>query len=105
MISKALRAFVMIPCASLILGAFALQAAPVTSEKLDIPFEFQVQKHVLPAGEYQIQQANGSNIAVLVNTKTNERAQFIRPANTHEEGKARLVFVDGESRRFLKNIF
>jgi hypothetical protein len=82
------------------LGASALQASTVKSEKFEIPFAFHVQKHkTLPAGEYQIQQASGSELAFLVNTKTGERVQFIRSQATHEEGKARLVFENSELKR------
>jgi len=105
MINRALRACVILPCAALILGSSAMQAAAIKSEKFSIPFEFQVQKTILPAGEYRIQQADGSNVAVLVNTRTGASAQLLRPSPTHEEGKARLVFEDGESRHFLKHIY
>jgi hypothetical protein len=104
MIHKAFRALVILPCFALAAGAFALQAATVQSEKFEIPFAFQVQNQTLPAGEYQIQQTDGSSVAVLLNTKTHDRAQVIRPAGTRQEGKARLVFVDGESHHYLKQI-
>lgn len=101
---RAIRSVVILPCAALILSVGALQAATIESEKFEIPFQFQVQKETLPAGSYQIEQADGSNIAVLVNKKTGERVDFIRPASTHREGRARLVFESGESRRLLKRI-
>ena len=105
MIHRALSAFVILACAALIPGSSAMQAASVKSEKFSIPFEFQVQKEILPAGEYRILQADGSNVAVLVNTRTGESVQILRASPTHEEGKARLVFEDGESRHFLKRIY
>jgi hypothetical protein len=93
-------------CSAVILScaALAIQAAAIESEQFEIPFAFHVQKEALPAGVYQIQQADGSNIAVLVNKKTGERVDFIRPAATHKEGKARLVFEYVESGRLLKQI-
>ena len=91
--------------ASILLACVALQASTVKSEKFKIPFEFQVQNHTtMPAGEYQIQQAEGSDIVLLVNTKTGERLQFIRPPSAHREGKARLVFEEGEHGHVLKGI-
>jgi hypothetical protein len=93
---KAIRAFVILPCATLIVGALALQAAAVKSEKFRIPFDFQVQKQTLPAGEYTVQQADGSEIVLLINTSTGDRVEFIRPATTHQQGKVRLVFEGGK---------
>ena len=89
-----LRALALLPCAIAILGSGALQASTtIQSEKFEIPFAFQVQKHTtMPAGEYQVQQAIGSDLAFLVNTKTGERALFVRSANTRESGKAKLEF-------------
>ena len=105
MINRTLRVFALLPCVALIMGASAMQASTVKSDKFEIPFEFKVQKHkTLPAGEYEVQQAGGSNFAVLVNRKTGERVQFLRPSNTHEEGKARLIFEDDENGRLLKRI-
>jgi hypothetical protein len=95
----------LLPCAALILGASALQATTVKSEKFEIPFEFKVQKlQTLPAGEYEVQQAGGSDFAILVNRKTGQRVQFLRPPNTHEEGKARLIFENNENGYSLKRI-
>jgi hypothetical protein len=102
---KAFRAFVILPCAALVLSTFALQAAAVKTETFAIPFQFQVQKQTMPAGEYRINQAQGSDIAQLVNTKTGQRVEFIRPTTTHQQGKARLVFEGGENHRSLTRIF
>src|ERR1022692_4726820 len=105
MTQRIFRAFALLPCAALILGASAVQASTIKSDKYEIPFEFKVQKHkTLPAGEYEVQQATGSNFAILVNRHTGERVQFLRPANTHEEGKARLIFENNENGHSLKRI-
>lgn len=105
MIQRRIHAFALLPCAALILGASSLHATTLKSEKFEIPFEFKVQKHqTLPAGEYEVQQASDSNFAILRNRKTGERVQFLRPSNTHEEGKARLVFENGENGHSLKRI-
>ena len=53
MMHREFRALVIIPCAALLFGAFALQAATVKSERFAIPFQFQAQKKSLPAGEYE----------------------------------------------------
>jgi hypothetical protein len=96
--------FALIPCAAL-LGAVALQASAVKSEKFEIPFAFEVQHHkLLPAGEYQVEQAANSELATLVNTKTGERVQFVRSTGTHHEGKATLQFEDTKDGKELKGI-
>jgi len=102
---KAIRAFVILPCAALALSTFALQAAAVKSETFKIPFEFQVQKQTMPAGDYRVQQAQGSDIALLENTKTGKRVEFVRPTPTHQQGKVRLVFEGGQNHRSLTRIF
>jgi hypothetical protein len=100
-----IRVFALLPCFALIAGASALQASTVKSEKFEIPFNFQVQKtRTLPAGEYQVQQDEGSQFATLVNTRTGDRVQLLRPSNTHKEGKARLVFENTASGHELKQI-
>jgi hypothetical protein len=105
MTQRTLRLFALLPCAAMILGASALQASTVKSDKFDIPFDFKVQKHrTLPAGQYEVQQATDSNFVILMNRKTGERVQFLRPSNTHEEGKARLVFENNENGHLLKQI-
>jgi hypothetical protein len=102
---KAFRAFVILPCVALALSALTLHAAAVKSETFAIPFEFHVQKQIMPAGEYRVQQATGSDIAILVNTRTGKRVEILRPANTHEEGKTKLVFKGAENQRYLTHIF
>jgi hypothetical protein len=106
MINRTFRVFALLPCAALILGASAMQASAVKSDKFEIPFEFKVEKHkTLPAGKYEIQQAAGSELAILTNLKTGRRVQFVRPSSTHEEGKARLIFENYEDGHFLKRIY
>jgi hypothetical protein len=105
MTQRAIRVFALLPCAALLLGASALQASTVKSEKFEIPFDFQVQNRMtLPAGEYQVQQASGSELAMLVNTKTGKGVQFIRPSSLHEPGKTRLVFEATANGHSLKSI-
>jgi hypothetical protein len=105
MIQRRIHAFALMPCAALILGASGLQASALQSDKFEIPFEFKVEKHkTLPAGQYEIQQAAGSEIAILTNRKTGQRVQFVRPASTHEEGKAHLIFEKNENGHSLKRI-
>jgi hypothetical protein len=77
----------------------------VKSEKFAIPFAFEVQNHkTLPAGEYQVEQAAGSELAVLENVQTGKRVQFIRSSSTHEQGKTRLVFENTAAGHELKAI-
>jgi hypothetical protein len=105
MTKRTFRALALLPCAALIVGASAVQASTVKSDKIEIPFEFKVQHKTLPAGEYEVQQASGSNSAILVNRHTGDRVQFLRPSNTHTEGKARLIFDNKENGHSLKQVF
>lgn len=102
---KAFRASVIIPCAALALSAFAAFATEVRSEKFSIPFDFQVGKQTLPAGEYRIHQIEGNNVALLVNAKTGKQVELLRPTNTHREGKAKLVFEENQGHHALTHIF
>ena len=104
MTQRTLRAFALLPCAALILGASAMKASTVKPDRFEIPFEFKVQHKTLPAGEYEVQQGPGSNLAILVNRHTGERVPFLRPPNTHEEGKARLIFENSQNGHVLKRI-
>ena len=104
MTKRILRALALLPCAALILGASALQASTVRSEKFQIPFPFKAQNQVMPAGEYEVEQAAGSDFAILINHKTGERVPFRRPSYIREEGKARLVFENNQNGHLLKQI-
>ncbi len=104
MIQRTIRASVLLSGAALILASAALQASTVKSEKFEIPFSFKVQRHTLPAGQYQVQQATDSAFAVLVNAKTGERVEVLRPASVREPGRARLVFERDGNLQVLKQI-
>ena len=105
MVINATRVFAFIPCAALLVSG-ALQASTIKSEKVEIPFAFSVQNNrvMLPPGQYQVEQQQGSEVASLVNTKTGERVNVLRPENTHEKGKAHLVFVQTAEGHSLKSI-
>ena len=102
---KAIRAFVILPCAALLAGTFVMQAAAVKSETFRIPFDFRVQKQSLPAGEYSIQQSQGSEIVILTNTKTGKHVELLRPVTRHEPGKAHLEFKDDANGKALTAIY
>jgi hypothetical protein len=84
--------------------ASALNATTFQSEKVDIPFAFQVAKTMLPAGEYRIQQSFGSDIVYLVNLKTGQQVQVLRSAGGKRDGHAKLVFENGAGGRVLKTL-
>jgi hypothetical protein len=104
MTKRTLRAFALLPCAALILGASALQASTVRSDKFQIPFPFKAQNHVMPAGEYETEQAGNSDFVILTNRKTGERVRYRRPSYVREEGKARLIFENNQDGHLLKQI-
>jgi hypothetical protein len=104
MVKKAIRVSALAACAALVMGG-VLQASTLKSEKVEIPFAFSVQNQkTLPPGLYQVEQELGSEIASLVNTKTGERVNFLRPDTTHEKGKAHLVFENTARGHALKRI-
>jgi hypothetical protein len=84
--------------------ASALNATSFQTEKIDIPFSFQVSKTTLPAGEYRVHQNFGSDIAYLVNLKTGQQVQVLRSVGMKQDGRARLVFENTEKGRVLKTI-
>jgi hypothetical protein len=90
--------------AALVLLSGSAQAGNVRSEKISIPFSFEVQKEVLPAGEYQIEQAFGSQFAALVNVRTGARVQFLRSSSNCQQGKSILTFEIREHNHSLKRI-
>jgi hypothetical protein len=100
----ATRVFALIPCATFLIGG-TLQATVLRSDKVEIPFAFNVSKHkTMPAGQYLVEQNTDSEIATLVNTKTGERIQMLSPHNMHHEGKAQLVFESDAAGHKLKAI-
>jgi uncharacterized membrane protein len=84
--------------------ASALNATTFQTEKIAIPFQFQVAKTTLPAGEYRVQQHFGSGIVYLVNVKTGQQVQVLRNTAGQREGKARLVFENTAGGHVLKTI-
>jgi hypothetical protein len=84
--------------------ASALNASTFQTEKIDIPFNFQVSKTAMPAGEYRVQQKFGSDIAFLVNLKTGQQVQVLRSVGSRADDRAKLVFEETSSGRVLKTI-
>jgi hypothetical protein len=84
--------------------ASALNAAITWTDKVAIPFSFQVSKTTMPAGDYRIQQGVSSDIAILQNVKTGQQVQFLRTPAAHVEGRARLVFHTTPTGHVLKSI-
>lgn len=85
-------------------SAVSLHADLIRSSKISIPFEFMVQHRSLPAGDYWVEQATGSEVAVLVNVKTGQRVEILRPTANHEPGKTRLEFKSEADGQHLKKI-
>jgi hypothetical protein len=90
--------------AALVLLSGSAQAGNVRSEKISIPFSFEVQKRVLPAGEYRVEQGFGSPVAELVNVRTGSRVQLLRASSDYQEGKSTLIFEIRENNHSLKRI-
>jgi hypothetical protein len=87
-----------------IFATTGLQAADYRTEKVNIPFEFKVGKHLFSAGDYRVEQDAGKDIAYLVNVRTGERAQLMRPLQSRIPGKSTLVFETNYGVRVLKGL-
>jgi hypothetical protein len=99
------RALAPVLCAAaLASGVSKSWALPLESQKFHIAFDFKVDPHkTMRSGDYQVRQAAGSEVVTLVNTKTGESAQFLRPDSTHVGGKTRLEFErDSEGMRLIR---
>ena len=79
-----------------------LNATVFYSERVDIPFEFKVGKHVYSAGAYRVEQSFGSEIASLVNLKTGQRVQMLVPVTNRTTEKNILKFENRNGVRILK---
>ncbi|MCU1232056.1 MAG: hypothetical protein JWP63_23 [Candidatus Solibacter sp.] len=79
-----------------------LNATIFYSERVDIPFEFKVGKHVYSSGTYRVEQSFGSDIATLVNLKTGQRVQMLVPVTNRSTDKNLLKFENKNGVRTLK---
>jgi hypothetical protein len=84
--------------------ASAFSATTYQTETVAIPFAFQVLKTTMPAGEYQVRQSFGSDIAFLMNVKTGQQVQVLRNSGANKAGSAKLVFETTAGGRVLKTI-
>jgi hypothetical protein len=82
----------------------SLNATTYYSQRVEIPFEFRVGKHTYGAGTYRIEQDFGKEVAYLVNMKTGQRFQMMRPLNTRTPGSGTLEFELAYGVRTLKRI-
>jgi len=79
-------------------------ATSFQSERVSIPFQFKVSKTTLPAGDYRVQQEFGTDIAFLVNLKTGQKVQLLRPSGVRSEGRVKLEFQSSAAGYALKGI-
>lgn len=87
-----------------LMTASSLSATGFWSEKVAIPFDFKVSKMTLPAGEYRVQQAVGSDITYLQNVNTGQQVQFLRNYGNKNGNRTRLVFETANGEHVLKSI-
>lgn len=90
--NKLVRTFALALGSAAIMFTGSAQAATRTA-KITVPFQFQVNRTTMPAGDYRIEQDFGSDIAMVVNVGTGQRVQVLRPASRRIEGRAKLEFV------------
>ena len=87
---------------TLMLGVAALGFGEGRVWNVTIPYQFHIDKKTLPAGEYQLEQSTGSDIATLINLKTREKVQMIRPMTIQVPGKAYFTLVPDKDGYRLK---
>ncbi len=87
-----------------IFATSSLNASMYYSQTVNIPFEFRAGKHTYSAGEYRIEQDFGKDIAYLVNLKTGQRLQVMRPINDHSPANGTLTFENSYGVHILKRL-
>lgn len=86
--------------AAVLFSTGSLCAASLRSENVTIPFEFKVDKMVLPSGEYRIEQEGAAAFVTLVNVQSGRRIQLLRDEANSRRGKVKLVFqIEGHNAR------
>ena len=86
--------------AAIAAASVSMNAADLQSDKISIPFPFQVQSKRLPAGEYRVDRSFGTRLAYLVNVRTGETVHVMAPSNS-EYGKMKLSFEPNGGRYAL----
>jgi hypothetical protein len=101
MLSKRLRV-ALLSAAAIVLPVAA--RADVGIRESNVPFEFRVGDHVLPAGSYRLKEAStiGGPAYFLMNKKTGKSLMIMRKLGTGD--KLELEFAKGEHGYVLKNI-
>ena len=89
--------------------ALAFSAAPALAEglgliKVTIPFQFIAGKAVLPAGDYQIKQENGSGLIVINGEKGSAMVITTAGSQIAEKNPSTLMFEKSESGPVLKEV-
>jgi hypothetical protein len=91
---------------SAVMGSALLIAASGPKETAEIPFDFQVKDHVMPAGTYSVQPMNNATTLVIRNEGTGESMITLAPLEkSGKAGDARLVFNRYGDRYFLAQVW
>jgi hypothetical protein len=90
---------------SAVMGS-ALLIAGAGKETAEIPFDFQIQDRVLPAGTYSVQPMNNLATLVIRNEDTGESVIALAPlGKSGKNGDPRLVFNRYGDRYFLSQVW
>jgi hypothetical protein len=73
-------------------AAGSLNAAGGITKSINIPFDFKVDKTVMPAGEYRLEQDFGDFRVRIVNVNTGLRVQVLRDHAGRTDEGAKLIF-------------
>lgn len=89
---------------SAVFAAGNLGAVDLMSRSVTVPFEFQVNRSVLPAGDYRVERDLGKAVIYLVNVRTGQRVQFMRDGAAGARGPITLTFESTPQGRKLVKI-
>ena len=87
-----------------IFATSGLNATIFYSGRVNIPFEFRAGKQIFAAGEYRVEQDYGHDIAYVVNIRTGQRIQMLRPLNGRQPMKMTINFENIGGVRVLKGL-
>jgi hypothetical protein len=73
-------------------GAGRMHAADIESKTITVPFAFQVNNTMLPAGPYRVEQTIGKQLMFIVNMQTGHRIPVMRDRVSDGSVNATLTF-------------
>ena len=101
-----LRRFALTAGLTAALGTMSLMAQMTKAGNAEIPFDFQIQDQVLPAGSYTVDETSTTGLIVVRNDDTRKAVLALAPVRTSgKEDGPKLVFHRYGDRYFLSEIW